>query len=215
MNKHMMIIAVIGLVLVLSACTSTQTTEENINSVGSIGTEVNEMKELKNKISYDIPDGLEQEIYSESLVSCFAGYAFQGDQPVTELANDAPTGWTVNGGVGINIGNAQAVYEGNELTNVINVMDNHTAEISEPYITHTNEFDVYVVEYSFDLFTAAEQAKYEEENGIALTEDESTSRYWYAYLCSADSTDIYVAFLNADQYTEDEFMGFVSSISKR
>jgi hypothetical protein len=214
MNKHMMIIAVIGLALALSACAFTQSAGEN-SSVDNITTESNETDELANKISYDIPDGLEQEIYSENLVSCFAGYAFQGDQPVTELANDAPEGWTVNGGVGINIGNAQAVYEGNELTSVINVMDNHTAEISEPYVTHTNEFDVYVVEYSFDLFTAAEQAKYEEENGIALTEDESTSRYWYAYLCSADSTDIYVAFLNADQYTEDEFMEFVLSISKR
>jgi hypothetical protein len=215
MNKRMMGIAIIGLTFILSACSSTQTTEENTNSVGSIGTEVNEMEELNDKISYDIPDGLKQDIYSEDLVSCFAGYAFNGEQSVTELTNYAPTGWTVNGGVGINIGDAQAVYDGDELTGVINVMDNHTAEISDPYVTHTNESDVYVVEYSFDLLTAAEQEKYEEENGITLTEDESTSRYWYAYLCSTDSTDIYVAFLNADQYTEDEFMEFVSSISKR
>ncbi|MDD6156300.1 MAG: hypothetical protein PUB52_04735 [Lachnospiraceae bacterium] len=210
------LVAVIGLV----GCGINDTEEntynlQDVSEVSPESTQSDATDSLENKISYAIPDGLEQGNYTLDLVSCFAGYSFKGEQPVTELVNDAPSGWTVNGGIGINIGNAEAIYEGDELTNVIGVLDNHTAEISDPYVTHTEDFDVYVVKYCFDLFTAAEQAAYEEENGIALTEEESTSRYWYAYLCSADNTDIYVAFLNADQYTESEFLDFVSSISKR
>lgn len=221
------LVAVIGLAGCGRTETSIKDTEENTNNLesesevlGGTGesgqTAVESLEQsLENKISYEIPDGLEQGNCTLDLVSCFAGYPFEGGQPVTELANDAPDGRTVNGGIGINIGNAEAIYEGDELANVTGVLDNHTAEISDPYVTHTEDFDVYVVEYNFDLFTAAEQAAYEEENGVALTAEESTSRYWYAYLCSADNTDIYVAFLNADQYTENEFLDFVSSINKR
>lgn len=169
---------------------------------------------LEQYISYTLPEGERLGAYKADIdiAGPFEGCLFGGK--VTEIHGDfIPAAWNAPGGLGICVGEGiNYTFSDGKIIAVEGIQGNHMELLTDGESYDTSDFSVFMVKIQFDLFTASEREEYETANNVELSYQESTSRYWYAYMGREGEAQKYVAFLNADKYSEADMLRFVSSI---
>ena len=89
-------------------------------------------------------------------------------------------------------------------------MRNHTGQLGETERLEGCEVQAVLVEYAFDLFTAAGWEDYLSQHPEA--EDVLNSYYWYVFMGKEDSEIFYVLFLNQEYFTKDDVVRMAQSV---
>ena len=88
---------------------------------------------------------------------------------------------------------------------------NHSGFVTEPVPVEGCEEQAILVQFSCDLFTAAELAE-AEEAGIVIPEEDTAGRFWYVCFGREGALYGYVAGLNMRYFSEEDAVEFAKSI---
>lgn len=102
------------------------------------------------------------------------------------------------------------MFENGVLTDV-SLMMNHTEQLSKTEILEDGAVQAVLVEYAFDLFTAAGWEEYLSQHP-ETEEDFLKSHYWYVFFGKEDSEIFYVLFLNQEHFTKDDIVCMAESV---
>ena len=129
---------------------------------------------------------------------------------IVEATAEVTKDYIMAGGIGVAVEvQPQFTFDDGTISSVTGITENHMHQIGESESYNTEDFCVYLVEWEFDLYSAAMAERLE------VAELQKTSRYWYAYLANEGEDTSYVAFLNADFFSKEEMKQFVESIHKK
>ena len=158
----------------------------------------------------DLPGGFTLGEYRADIGFC-GGWLLEGETekpPHDEWISEA---WYCPGGIGRGETASQILqFDSGTLTNVA-LMMNHTGQYHESEILEGCEVQAVLVEYSFDLFTAAGWEDYLSQNPEA-EEDVLNSHYWYVFMGKEDSDIFYVMFLHQEHFTKDDVIRMARSV---
>lgn len=101
-------------------------------------------------------------------------------------------------------------FDAGKLTGASLLM-NHGNVISEAEPLDGCEVLAVLMEYEFDLFTAAEWAEYLEANPEA-DDTETASHYWYVFMGKEYSSVCYILFLNEKLFSKEDAVQMARSI---
>lgn len=160
--------------------------------------------------SVSFPDGFALGNYQSDIAS-FSGWLLRGNTEEPVHGEAAVPGWYAPGGIG-RVPNASEIlqFDAGKLTGASLLM-NHSNVISEAEPLDGCEVLAVLMEYEFDLFTAAEWAEYLEANPEA-DNTETTSHYWYLFMGKEDSPVCYVLFLNEQLFSKEDAVQMARSI---
>lgn len=167
---------------------------------------------LEQYLTYTLPEGEKLGDFRVGIVDHFDGALF--DRTVTDIhGNSIPTFFNASGGLLVcTTDDVEFIFTDGTITHVQGVQINHMEIIEKGESYRTEDFSVYLVKTAFDLFTASELEEYETVNNVKLTVQDTTSRYWYAYMGKEGSSQKYLAFLNADLYSKADMLNFINQI---
>lgn len=158
----------------------------------------------------DLPDDFTLGKYREDIGLC-GGWLLEGETEEPLHDEGTSESWYCPGGIGRGEGASQILrFENGSLADAI-LMMNHTEQLGETEILEGCEVQAVLMEYSFDLFTAASWEEYLLQN--PETEEETAhSRFWYVFLGKEDSDIFYVLFLNQEYFTKDDIIRMAQSV---
>ncbi len=90
-------------------------------------------------------------------------------------------------------------------------MMNHTEQLGETEILEDCAVQAVLVEYAFDLFTAAGWEEYLSQHP-ETEEDVLKSHYWYVFFGKEDSGIFYVLFLDQEHFSKDDIVRMAQSV---
>ncbi|MBO5094617.1 MAG: hypothetical protein J6C33_09695 [Lachnospiraceae bacterium] len=139
----------------------------------------------------------------EADMAYFPGWLFEGAAKEPVHGEWTPVCWYAPGGVGRAENGLDVLqFEDGELTDACLLM-NHSEAIAGAEKIENCEVSAVLMEYEFDLFTAAEWEEYLKENPDS-GEVETVSRYWYIFMGKEDCPVYYVLFLREDLFSREE-----------
>lgn len=161
-------------------------------------------------LDISLPDGYALGNYTANL-ALFSGWLLEGGAEEPLHGESADASWYAPGGIG-RAENASEVlvFEDGTLTEA-SVLMNHGGAVSESEEVKDCEVPAVLVEYEFDLFTAAEWEEYLAENPDA-DESESVSRYWYVFMGEEEKDTYYVLFLSEDLFSKEDAIAMARSV---
>lgn len=169
---------------------------------------------IKDDISYELPEGLTESGYRADFG--FAGailllpnaYETYGDSE----DSFAPPEWKAAGMISRFYTADMVVWKGDVIQEIASFY-NHTSEeslgsvdgLAAPGFLQKCNHDLYTVA---DLDALAEQ-------GISISESETTSDYWYVYMAEPGEEVGYVISLNAKNFTREDVIAFAKSVKRK
>lgn len=157
----------------------------------------------------DLPDGFTWGEYREDIGFC-DGWLLEGETEEPPHDEGISEAWYCPGGIGRGETASQVLqFDSGTLTNVA-LMMNHTEQLGETEILEGCEVQAVLVEYTFDLFTAAGWEDYLSQHPGA--EEVLNSHYWYVFIGKEDSDIFYVLFLNQEHFTKDIVIRMAQSV---
>lgn len=165
---------------------------------------------MEQYMTFDLPDGFELGSFQADMAG-FSGSLLEGDYEEALHSEWAPESWYAPGGMAVFPREQYLSFENGELSDII-WMSNHSWMEAGPIRLDSCEMQALLYEIQFDLFTAADLGEYWEKNGVELSEEEATSKYWYVFMGEEDSENGYAVFLNERYFSKDDVIKFASSI---
>ena len=165
---------------------------------------------IEQYLTVSLPEGYTLGSY-EANMTYFSGWLLCGDVGEPIHGDGGPECWYAPGGIG-RAENAPEILQfgGGKLTGVSFLM-NHSEVLSEAETIEGCETPATLIEYEFDLFTVSDWMEYLEENPD-VSEEESTSRYWYIFMGKENSDTYYILFLNTELFSKEEAVGLGRSV---
>lgn len=143
-------------------------------------------------------------------IAFYDGWLLEGE--AEELPHDEgiSEAWYCPGGIGRGETASQVLkFESGAFTDVV-LMMNHAEQLGEAEILEGCEIQAVLVEYAFDLFTAAGWEDYLLQH--PGEEEVLNSHYWYVFMGKEDSEIFYVLFLNQEHFTKDDVIRMAQSV---
>ncbi len=157
----------------------------------------------------DLPGDFTLGEYSADIGFC-GGWLLEGESEEPPHDEGIPEMWYCPGGIGREEGASQVLkFDSGVLIDAI-LMMNHTEQLGETEILEGCEVQTVLMEYAFDLFTAAGWEDYLSRHPEA--EEVINSRYWYVFMGKEDSEIFYVLFLNQEHFTKDDVIRMAQSV---
>lgn len=132
------------------------------------------------------------------------------DMYTAEPGESCPKAWKAAAAIFRLAGESFVFDAEGALTDVIS-WSNHSSIVTAPIPVEGCEEQAVLVQFSCDLFTAAELAE-AEEAGTAIPEEEATGRFWYVCFGREGAPYGYAAALNMRYFSEEEAVEFAKSI---
>ena len=158
----------------------------------------------------DLSGGFTLGKYREDIGIC-GGWLLEGETEEPLHDEGFAESWYCPGGIGRGEGASEILkFEDGVLTDAF-LMMNHTEQLGETEILEDCEVQAILMEYSFDLFTAASWEEYLLQNP-ETEEEASHSHFWYVFFGKEDSDIFYVLFLNQEYFTKDDVIRMARSV---
>lgn len=203
MRKNIIVLIILFVIFNTCGCRNDKNTYIDITGNSGIG----------NYLSFELPEGLGLGEYKENLLDNCNGSFLVGDMTVTEHGEYALDAWKAIGGITVcENGGIELSFKNGKILSATGVIENHVGIAADGENIENDDLSAYLIEYEFDLFTAAELEEYQIQNNITLSRKDTVSRYWYVYLGNEGDSISYVVFLNADLYSKEEVIAFVKTI---
>ncbi len=166
---------------------------------------------MSDYLKYEIPDGYGETEFQPMIQDTFSGILFTGyEEP--HHAEFTEKAWYCAGGLLISTDKDRFVFKDGKLIDVL-WSGNHMGRTQEVEVIDGCNMQAIITEYTFDLFTAAEWVKYEEEHQITLSEEDAASKYWYIFFGEEGNDVCYAAFLNGKLFSKEEAIKYAKTLS--
>lgn len=165
---------------------------------------------------YKLPkeEKLQSDAFS-ALIGYGGGQTFQWiwkDMYTTEPGDSCPEEWKA-AAVIFRLDGERLVFDtaGSGILKDVLSWSNHSGFVTEPVPVEGCEEQAILVQFSCDLFTAAEQAE-AEEAGTIIPEKDTAGHFWYVCFGREGAPYGYVAGLNMRYFSEEDAVEFAKSI---
>lgn len=143
-------------------------------------------------------------------IAFYDGWLLEGEAEEPPHDEGISEAWYCPGGIGRGETASQVLkFESGTFTDVA-LMMNHAEQLGEAEILEGCEIQAVLVEYAFDLFTAAGWEDYLLQH--PGEEEVLNSHYWYVFMGKEDSEIFYVLFLNQEHFTKDDVIRMAQSV---
>ncbi|MCM1161205.1 MAG: hypothetical protein NC412_08280 [Roseburia sp.] len=157
----------------------------------------------------DLPDDFTLGMFRTD-IAFYDGWLLEGEMEEPPHDEWIPEAWYCLGGIGRGETASQFLkFEGGILTDAA-LMMNHTEQLGETEILEGCEVQAVLMEYAFELFTAASWEDYLSQHPEA--DEILKSHYWYVFLGKEDSEIFYVLFLDQEHFTKDDVIRMAQSV---
>lgn len=188
---------------------------ENLNVLAFLKKE----HDMAQYLTLTLPEGLTLATYKNGMNERWNGWKLLGSYEEPLHGTQCEDSWYAPGGVGMLDVSGEPPYSINDMVSFENgrIAEihwhlNHASQESEGEYLDGCDWQAILYEYSFDLFTAAQEMEYREKHGLKEGALKTKSKYWFVFFAEPDSEIIYNVFLNQEYFTKDDIIELARSV---